>query len=107
MISSGPTARTTAALRVLCQRLARFPIVWTISHRSRVSSPHVMDLLTDLQGHGCRDLVLQPLGSSDVMQLVAGIVGAEPTWELLELAARAHGNPALLIELLRGLLDED
>jgi DNA-binding NarL/FixJ family response regulator len=98
---------TTAALRVLCQRLASAPIVWTISHRSRAIAPHVMEVVTNLQNRGCRGLVLQPLAGRDVMQLVAGVAGAEPTSEVLELAARANGNPALLIELVGGLLDED
>ena len=97
---------TAAALRILPQRLIDLPIVWVIAYRLRAASPALTDLLTHLEGCGADTLSLEPLSDAAIEQLVADIVHAAPTTELLQFAGRAGGSPVLLLELLRGLVDE-
>ena len=97
---------TTTALRILPQRLSHLPIVWVIAFRDRDASPLLMDLLAHLNGRGAATLVLQPLDEEAIAQLVADVLRSEPTSELLQFAGHAGGSPALVVELMRGLVDE-
>ena len=97
---------TAAALRILPQRLSDLPIVWVVAFRSSAASPALTDLFTHLKGCGAETLSLEPLSDAAIEQLVADIVQAEPTTELMQFARRAGGSPVLLVELLRGLVDE-
>src|SRR5260370_283969 len=51
-------------------------------------------------------LVLDPLDEDSVGQVIADLMSAPAGPALLEIADNAHGVPFLLIELLRGLLEE-
>ena len=95
---------TIAALRVLPARLHGQPIVWGVSFLARRSS----DLL-DLAAHASAPTVRRRLDTLDdrsAERLITDVVQAVPAPELLVFARRAGGNPALLVELARGLLDE-
>ena len=97
---------TTSALRVLTHRLSHLPIVWMIAFRPRATSPRLIDLVAHLNAADTEALALGPLDDSAIAQLAADIVPAEPTTELLQFVGRAGGSPALLVELLHGLVDE-
>ncbi|SPF05629.1 Response regulator protein VraR [Streptomyces sp. MA5143a] len=49
---------------------------------------------------------LDPLDEDAVVELVADLLGARPSSELLATAAGACGNPLLLVELISGLQEE-
>ena len=97
---------TAAALRVLPQRLIDQPIVWLFAYRSQASSPTLTDLVAHLMGFGAETIALESFDDASVEQVVAEIVRAEPTTELLRFAGRAAGSTSLLVELVGGLVDE-
>jgi DNA-binding CsgD family transcriptional regulator len=97
---------TLAALRRLPVRLAGLPIVWLAasrSHSPRVAPRSTWDALTDA---GALRLTLGPLTEGDVARIVTDLVGAPPDGALRQLTERAQGNSFLLVELLRGLVEE-
>jgi predicted ATPase len=59
-----------------------------------------------LAGEGAVRIVLEPLPTAAVEQVVAETLGAEPDPEVLLMAGAAGGNPFFLVELLLGLRDE-
>jgi DNA-binding CsgD family transcriptional regulator len=97
---------TLAALRRLPVRLAGLPIVWVAAYRSgspRAELRSTRDALTEV---GASRLTLAPLAEDDVAAIVTDLVGAPPDAGLSQLTERAHGSPFLLVELLRGLVEE-
>src|SRR5258706_61807 len=65
-------------------------------------------LLFDLlEREGATRMGLQPLGDDTVTEMITDALGAVPDPGLLTLAAGAGGNPLLLAELVRGLLEEN
>ena len=99
-------AATLAALRRLPVRLAGLPIVWLVAYRNgslRAALRSTRDTLTDAEA---RRLTLGPLAEAEVVEVVADLVGAPPDPALLQLTERAQGSPFLLVELLRGLVEE-
>jgi DNA-binding CsgD family transcriptional regulator len=99
-------AGTLAALRVLPRRLLSLPIVWLLAYRPREASAELRAVADRLLAHGAERLTLRRLDEADVALVVADVVRHRAAPELLELAARAEGSPYLLVELLRGLLEE-
>jgi DNA-binding CsgD family transcriptional regulator len=99
-------AATVTVLRSLPHRLRHLPVAWVMTLRSRGGSPAVLDLVAHLSAQGAHPLSLRPLDASTITEVVADIVRAEPTADLLELTARAGGNPALVVDVVRGLVDE-
>ena len=97
---------TVGVLQSLPHRLGHLPIVWLMAFRGRVGSPAVLDLVAHLRASGAQVLSLRPLDASTISEVVADIVRAEPTDDLVRLAGRGGGNPALVVELVRGLVDE-
>jgi DNA-binding CsgD family transcriptional regulator len=97
---------TAAALRILPDRLSELPIVWMLAFRSSASAPPLLDLFAHLHALGGERLTLPPLTADSVAQLIADMVRAEPSPGLLELAALAGGDPALIVELVHGAADE-
>ena len=51
------------------------------------------------------ELTLKGLGSDDVAEMAAGILGDAPPQSVLELSARAAGTPLFVEALIRGLVD--
>jgi DNA-binding CsgD family transcriptional regulator len=97
---------TAAALRSLPQRLADLPVVWFLATRPGQGSSQVLAALTELVGAGAESLRLGPLDETAVAQIMADILEAEPDKDLLCSAEQVHGNPFLLVELVRGLKEE-
>ena len=100
-------ASTLAALRTLPGRLASLPIAWVCAFRSGEASPDLRATATRLIDGGAVRLVLPPLDAGAVAAVVADVTSATPGAELLAVAARAKGNPFLVVDLVRGLLEED
>jgi hypothetical protein len=95
-----------AALRTLPPRLAHLPIMWLASFREGQARAELRAAIESLEEIGAQTLLLGPLDGDAVGQLTEDLLGAEPDPGLLALAGRAHGNPFLLVELLRGLQEE-
>jgi DNA-binding CsgD family transcriptional regulator len=93
-----------SVLRTLPARLTSSPIVWLLAHRPGEGSGAFRDALA---ASGAERLVLEPLGPDPVAQMVADILGGRVGPAVLDLAARAQGNPFLLVELLAGLVEEE
>jgi DNA-binding CsgD family transcriptional regulator len=97
---------TAAALPAVAHRLRHLPIGWVVACRATHLSPQLVDLRTHLEGLGGTTISLQPLDGTAVGALIADVVGAGPTPELLQFVERAGGIPGLVVQLLQGLLDE-
>ena len=95
-----------AALRSLPVRLAASPIVWLVAYRPGRESGELRRAVEGLVNSGAPTCVLGPLDAAATGQVVRDVMRAKPDDALLSLAQRAHGNPFLLVELLRGLLEE-
>ncbi len=100
-------AGTLAALRTLPERLSSLPIAWVGAYRSGEVSPDLRATTTRLLERGANRLLLAPLDEVAVAAMVGDLTQADPASELLSMSARAGGNPFLLGELIRGLLEED
>jgi DNA-binding CsgD family transcriptional regulator len=97
---------TAAALRALPQRLADLPVVWLLATRPGRGSSHILSALAQLAIGDAEVVRLEPLDETAVAGVVSDVLDAEPDPRLLESAGQAHGNPFLLIDLLRGLMEE-
>jgi DNA-binding CsgD family transcriptional regulator len=98
---------TAAALRALPQRLADLPIVWLLATRPGRGSSHVLGALAQLAVGGAEVMRLEPLDETAVASVVSDVLDAEPDTCLLQAAGQAHGNPFLLVDFVRGLMEED
>jgi len=98
---------TLAAVRSLPEQLADLPIVWMVALRPEGASGGVLAVVERLRQLGSRQLDLGPLAMPAIEQVVADLLGAPADQSLFDVAASTDGNPFLLVELLRGLRDED
>jgi DNA-binding CsgD family transcriptional regulator len=97
---------TLRLLRTLPPQLAGDAVVWVLAVRSASSDPAVGATARGLAEKGADRLDLRPLDEGAVALLVEDVLGAVPDAGVLASAARAEGSPLLLVELLRGWLDE-
>jgi DNA-binding CsgD family transcriptional regulator/tetratricopeptide (TPR) repeat protein len=96
-----------AAVRKLPQRLSSVPIVWLLAFRGEEAPAELRTAIGRLEEViGAQTLLLEQLDDQAVGQVIADVVRAEADPGLLEIAERAGGSPFLLVELLRGLLEE-
>ncbi|MDX6564986.1 MAG: hypothetical protein QOE10_648, partial [Gaiellales bacterium] len=98
---------TAAALRALPARLSTVPVGWFLTARPGPLSPEVLNAIDYLERNGADRIVLGPLEHAAVARVTADVLQAEPDAALLDMTAGASGTPFLLVELLRGLQDEE
>jgi len=98
---------TAAALRTLPARLSTVPVGWFVAARPGPASPELRGALDHLEQGGAERIVLGALDDTAVAQIAADLLTAQPDAPLLDMAERAGGSPFLLVELLRGLRDEE
>jgi DNA-binding CsgD family transcriptional regulator len=98
---------TLAAVRSLPEQLADLPIVWMVTLQPEGASGDVLALVEHLRRLGSHRIGLGPLATAAIEQVVTDLLGAEGDRNLLDVAASTDGNPFLLVELLRGLQDEN
>jgi DNA-binding CsgD family transcriptional regulator len=96
---------TLAMLRSLSSTLADVPVLWVVAVRSGELDPPVSDTVGHLAGRG-ELLDLEPLGDDAAADMVRDLLGARPDERILEATRRADNVPLLLVELVRGLVDE-
>ncbi len=99
-------AGTAEALRVLPTRLGGVPIIWIGAYRTSQAPALLLRSVAELAEANATRLVLDPLDEDSVGRVIADLMSAPAGPALLEIADNAHGVPFLLIELLRGLLEE-
>src|SRR6266851_4762026 len=100
-----------SALRALREdrywvRLGGVPIIWIAAYRTAQASALLLRSVAELSEANATRLVLDPLDEDSVGRVIADLMSAPAGPALLEIADNAHGVPFLLIELLRGLLEE-
>jgi DNA-binding CsgD family transcriptional regulator/tetratricopeptide (TPR) repeat protein len=97
---------TLVAVRSLSRRLEYLPIALLATMRPLPRTAELELLLDALLRDGARQFQLGPLDERAVVELVAGLVGAEPATGLLKEVAGAAGNPLFVTELVKALEDE-
>jgi DNA-binding CsgD family transcriptional regulator len=98
---------TMHALRSLPRLLASYPLSWILAMAGS-QHPGTAEILFDLlEDDGATRITLGPLDATAQVALISDVLGAVPDAPLIELAADAAGNPFILAEAFRGLLDED
>lgn len=103
-------AGTLVALRALIAGLEQAPVLWTLAMRSAGGRPEARDAIGAIvasQGQAAHRLQIGALDAAAVAQVAADVLSMNVDESVLRLAATAHGNPFLVVELLRGLHEED
>jgi DNA-binding CsgD family transcriptional regulator/tetratricopeptide (TPR) repeat protein len=93
-------------LAAMGRRLAHLPVGIIGCFRPVPRTSGLDGAIRALQTAGARHLVLSPLGSGAVGELVSEMVSAEPGPGLLTEISGAAGNPLFVIELLAALIQE-
>lgn len=101
---AGPS--TLHKLRTLPSLLAPYPLSWILVRSTQDGSREAALLFEALEHGGAARTRLRPLADKAQVAMMADVLGAVPDAGLVERAACADGNPFMLTEFLRGLLDE-
>ncbi|OBJ09100.1 LuxR family transcriptional regulator [Mycobacterium sp. 1245499.0] len=97
---------TLLALRSLAAVLPGAPVLWVLTARTGAGAPAVQETLSVLQRAGAVVMQVGAMTADAVADMVQDAVRAKADVSLLNLAAKAHGNPFLVSELLGGLGEE-
>src|SRR3954470_17807858 len=97
---------TLLALRSLAVR-PDVAVLWVVTARTGAGGPAVQETLSVLQRANATFLRLAAITPDAVADMVCDAVRAKADVSLLNLAAKAHGNPFLVTELVGGLGEED
>ncbi|OBG34133.1 LuxR family transcriptional regulator [Mycobacterium sp. E3198] len=97
---------TLLALRSLVTARAGAPVLWVLTARTGAGGPAVQETLSVLQRANATFLRLGAMTPDSVAEMVQDAVRARADESLLSLAAKSHGNPFLVSELVRGLGEE-
>ena len=97
---------TLAALRSLATVRPDVAVLWVLTARTGAGGPAVQETLSVLQRANATFLRLAAMAADAVADMVCDAVRARADESLLNLAAKAHGNPFLVSELVGGLGEE-
>src|ERR1700739_2382266 len=97
---------TLLALRSVATALPDVPVLWVLTARTGAGGPAVQETLSVLQRADAAFLRVAAMSPSAVAEMVCDVVRANADESLLTLAAKAHGNPFLVRELVGGLGEE-
>jgi hypothetical protein len=97
---------TLLALRSLAVR-PDVAVLWVVTARTGAGGPAMQETMSVLQRANATFLRLAAMTPDAVADMVQDTVRAKADVSLLNLAAKAHGNPFLVSELVRGLGEED
>jgi DNA-binding CsgD family transcriptional regulator len=98
---------TLHALRSLPGLLAGYPLAWILARGTHGGDPEAGTLFDVLEYTGGTRTYLAPLTGEAQAAVMRDMLGGIPDEDLAESAACAAGNPLMLTEFLRGLVDED
>jgi DNA-binding CsgD family transcriptional regulator len=97
---------TLLALRSLATALADAAVLWVLTVRTGAGGPAAQETLSVMQRANATFVPLAAMSPSAVADMVCDAVRANADDSLLNLAAKAHGNPFLVSELVAGLGEE-
>ncbi|OCB38875.1 LuxR family transcriptional regulator [Mycobacterium malmoense] len=97
---------TALALRSLATVHPDVPVLWVLTTRTGAGGPAVQETLSVLDRANATFLRLAAMTPDAVADMVCDAVRARADAPLLDLAAKAHGNPFLVTELVGGLGEE-
>jgi DNA-binding CsgD family transcriptional regulator len=97
---------TLLALRSLATARPEVAVLWVLTARTGAGGPAVQETLSVLQRANAAFLRVAAVSPSAVADMVGDAVRANVDESLLKLAAKAHGNPFLVSELVGGLNEE-
>jgi DNA-binding CsgD family transcriptional regulator len=97
---------TLLALRSLATARLDVAVLWVLTARSGAGGPGVQETLSVLQRADAAFVRVAAMSASAVAEMVCDVVRASADESLLTLAAKAHGNPFLVSELVGGLGEE-
>jgi DNA-binding CsgD family transcriptional regulator len=97
---------TLLALRSLATARPDVPVLWVLTARTGAGGPAVQETLSALQRADATVVRVAAMSASAVADMVQDAVRANADESLLTLAAKAHGNPFLVSELVGGLGEE-
>src|SRR6476620_4558214 len=97
---------TLMALRSLATARPDAPVLWVLTVRTGAGGPAVQETLSVLHRANATFLQLAAMTADAVADMVCDAVRANADESLLTLAAKAHGNPFLVSELVGGLGEE-
>jgi DNA-binding CsgD family transcriptional regulator len=97
---------TLLALRSLATARPDMPVLWVLTARTGAGGPGVQETLSVLQRADAAVVRVAGMSASAVADMVGDVVRASADESLLKLAAKAHGNPFLVGELVGGLGEE-
>ena len=97
---------TLLALRSLAVRHDA-AVLWVLTARPGIGEPAMQETMSVLQRANASFLRLGAIAPDAVADMVQDAVRAKADVSLLNLAAKAHGNPFLVTELVGGLGEED
>lgn len=99
-------ASCATALRELPIRLSSLPVAWALSFRPNDGIEQFQSSMRILTEAGADVVTLEPLSQEAVGQIALDVLGAAPDADLLKRTERLQGNPFLVLEFFRGLLDD-
>src|SRR6188508_1319025 len=97
---------TLLALRSLATARPDVAVLWVLTARTGAGGPAVQETLSVLHRANAAVLPVAAMSASAVADMVQDAVRANADASLLNLAAKAHGNPFLVRELVGGLGEE-
>ncbi len=97
---------TLLALRSLATARPDAPVLWVLTARTGAGGPGVQETLSVLHRADAAVLRVAAMSPDAVADMVCDSVRANADESLLNLAAKAHGNPFLVSELVGGLGEE-
>jgi DNA-binding CsgD family transcriptional regulator/cell wall-associated NlpC family hydrolase len=97
---------TLLALRSLATARPDVAVLWVVTARTGAGGPALQETLSVLQRADAAFVRVAAMSPRAVAEMVSDAVRANADESLLNLAAKAHGNPFLVRELLGGLDEE-
>jgi predicted ATPase len=94
---------TLLALRSLASARPAVAVLWVLAARTGAGGPAVQETVSVLQRAGAAVVRVAAMSPDAVADMVCDAVRANADESLLKLAAKAHGNPFLVGELVGGL----
>jgi DNA-binding CsgD family transcriptional regulator len=98
---------TLHALGTLPRHLAPHRIVWLLAVRAGELSPAARAAMTRLEAADAVTITVNPLDEAAVADVAADLLDGVPDDALLKVLDGAGGQPFLLTELIRGMLEEN
>jgi DNA-binding CsgD family transcriptional regulator len=97
---------TLLALRSLATARPEVAVLWVLTARTGAGGPAVQETLSVLHRADAAMVQVAAMSPGAVAEMVQDVVRASADESLLTLAAKAHGNPFLVSELVGGLGEE-